>query len=368
MSEKLTIEGKLYPNKHQARLLEQTLEKSRMLYNYCLDMKIKKYKLDGENLHRFEIEKRVSNWDLPSAIRNRIIKRLDLAYATFFRQGGFPRFKQSGRFRSFAVRRFKQDYRFVGGKIMFYKKYGFTPIKVKGLKELINPKEARIVKRASGWYVQIVDEIPVVAPKKVTNIVGIDYGLRYFVADSTGGKVKAPKVFRQMENKLAVQQRQVARKKKGSNNRRKTAQIVARTHERISNKRKDFLHKLSRRYSTFDLVSVEKLNIKGMVKNPYLSKSINDASWGIFTNMLRYKLQMLGGHLVEVNPYQTTQKCSSCGRIAHKTLSTRTHQCECGLVLDRDENASRNILALGLDKAIVDGIAIASRVKQEALN
>ncbi|MFH1565890.1 MAG: RNA-guided endonuclease TnpB family protein [bacterium] len=364
----LIREAKIYPSKTQLDILERLLEESRKLYNQCLEMKIKEYKENNKTLSRFDLQKKVKGYgDMPATLRQMVVYRLNNAYDQFFRRGGFPRFKSYGRYRSIPLRQYGTDYKIDGNYLKTWKKYGLARIKSRGLQTITNPKNARLVKRASGWYLQIIDEVVEIKPKRVKNAVGIDFGLKHFVVDTDGNKIKPPKYFRKTEKKLAIQQRLLSKKKKGGKNRNKARQIVARTHEKIANQRKDFLHKLSYKYaSSYDLVCIEDLNIKGMGRNKHLAKSISDASWGIFANMASYKLKMLGGHLVKVNPRFTTQKCSECGELIQKSLSVRTHICtSCGYVVDRDENASRNILFLGLDKATGEGISIENPMNQE---
>lgn len=370
---KITREAKIYPNQTQLAELERLLEEARQLYNHCLEIKIKAYKKNRKNISRFKLSKKVKKYgNMPATLRQMVVYRLNNAYEYFFKKrNGFPRFKSKNRFRSIPLRQYGVDYRIEGKYLISWKKYGLNRIKIRGLQKLNNPSMGRLVKRASGWYLQITDEIKEAKPKKVVKkAVGVDFGLRYFIVDTNGNKVKPPQYFKKTEKKLAIQQRQLSKKKKGGSNRDKARQIVARTHEKIANQRKDFLHKLSHKYANnYDLVCVEDLNIKGMVKNKHLSKSITDASWGIFINMLSYKLRRLGAYLIKVNPRYTTQKCSQCGELIQKSLSVRTHICtSCGYVADRDENASRNILSLGLGKAIGEGISVESPANQEALS
>lgn len=351
----LTREAKIYPNKKQGETLEQLLEKSRMLYNHCLALKKDTYINEGKTITRFDLQKQVKEMgDMPATLRQMVVYRLNNAYEQFFRRGGYPRFKKYGRYRSIPLRQYGNDYKIEDKHLSAWKKYGLQGIKMRGLQKLENPKQARIVKRVSGWYLQVCDEVGIAKPKEVKKTVGIDFGLKYFIADSGGKKVLPPKIFRKTEKKLAIQQRFASKKKRGSKNRSKAFQIVAKTHETIVNQRKDFLHKTSRYYANnYDLVAIEDLNIKGMTRNKHLSKSISDTSWGQFANMLCYKLKMLGGQMVKVNPRYTSQKCSGCGEIVQKSLSVRTHIClNCGLVMDRDENASLNILFLALGKGI----------------
>ena len=147
-------------------------------------------------------------------------------------------------------------------------------------------------------------------------------------------------------------------KKLKSKNRRKSRLKIAKIHEKITDQRLDFFHKLSNRLTkSFQLVAFEKLNVKGMVKNRYLAKSISDASWSRFLQQLRYKAAEAGIWAVEINARKTSQTCSGCGAIVPKTLATRKHQCPfCGLTLDRDINAARNILQLAINTVGATGI------------
>lgn len=357
----VTREARIYPNKKQIETLEQLLEKSRMIYNHCLALKKDTYIKDKKTITRFELQKQVKEMgDMPATLRQMIVYRLNNAYEQFFRRGGYPRFKKYGRYRSIPLRQYGTDYKIDGVYLNTWKKYGLQGIKMRGLQKLNNPTQARIVKRASGWYFQVCDEVEIAEPVKVEKAVGIDLGLKYFIVDTDKKKIEAPKIFRKSEMKLSHQQRQADKKKRGSNKKKKAYQIIARTQEKIANQRKDFLHKTSRYYvNNYDLVAMEDLNIRGMVRNHCLSKSISDASWGTFANMLSYKMKILGKHLVKVAPQYTSQTCSGCGEIVKKSLSVRTHIClSCGLVLCRDENASRNIIKKGLDKANGEGISL----------
>lgn len=178
---------------------------------------------------------------------------------------------------------------------------------------------------------------------------GIDVGLNSYAVLSDGARIENPRYYRKEERRLARLQRQLSRKKKGSQNKEKTRIKVARRHEKIENRRNDFLHKASRQIAdTYETVYVEDLKITNMVRNHCLAKSISDVSWGKFTRMIAYKAEGAGGRLIKVDPKNTSQLCSQCGEIVEKTLSRRIHVCPyCGLVMDRDRNGALNILKRG---------------------
>jgi putative transposase len=211
-------------------------------------------------------------------------------------------------------------------------------------------KFARIVLRPSGWYLQGVCETePEVLPKK-DNAVGLDMGIRYLVADSNGHIIENPKHAKKSAKKLARAQRKQASCKKGSQRRKKAKHLVARIHERISNQRKDTLHKASHHYvNSYQTIAIEDLKPANMVRNHCLAFSIADASWGMFRHYLESKAEHAGRQVIAVAPHYTSQTCSQCGEYVHKSLSVRTHVCpHCGYIADRDENAARNIVHAGL--------------------
>ena len=179
--------------------------------------------------------------------------------------------------------------------------------------------------------------------------VGIDVGLSSFLADSDGRFVDNPKHLAGSGKKLARRQRSLSRKKKGSSRRVKARVRVARTHEKIRNQRLDFLHKTANYYvRNYGTVFIEDLKIRNMVKNRHLSRSISDAGWGTFFDLLACKAEEAGRLVVRVAPHGTSQDCSGCGVKVPKDLSIRIHRCDtCGLVMDRDLNAAMNILRLG---------------------
>ncbi|MEH2241052.1 RNA-guided endonuclease InsQ/TnpB family protein [Nostoc sp.] len=239
--------------------------------------------------------------------------------------------------------------------ITFTDKNGIGRLKLKGTRDLhfyqINQiKRVRLVKRADGVYAQFcidVNRRELIAPTHQT--VGLDVGLESFYTDSLGQKIENPRFYRTGEQKMKRSQRLVSRKVKGSNNRRFARKRLGRVHLKISRQRFDHAVKLARCVITSnDVVVYENLRIKNMVKNHCLAKSINDAGWYQFRVWLEYFGKVFKRITIAVNPSYTSQECSNCGVIVKKSLSTRTHVCQCGCKLDRDHNASINILNSGL--------------------
>ncbi len=347
---KLTFEAKLNPTNQQEQKLLEMFYNARKLYNKMLETKINTYKNEKKNVSRFDLQKQFKTEykGLPATLNQMMAYRVNVAYDRFFNKlGKFPRFKSSNRFRSIELRQYEIDYRFQGNKLCIWKQVG--KIRMRGFRKGNNYGMGRIVKRASGWYFQYRTEVKERKPiKKIKLAVGIDVGLKSFLTDSKRNEVKPPKFFRKSEYLIRIKQRRVSKAVKYSNRRKKKINLLAKAYEHIANQRRDWLHKLSRKYADkYDMVAVEKLNIRGMVRNHFLAKSIQDSAWNMFTNMLAYKMQILGRHFIEVNPEYTSQKCSGCGEITPKSLSVRTHICPyCNLMVGRDENAAKNILQL----------------------
>ena len=212
-------------------------------------------------------------------------------------------------------------------------------------------KTCTVLKDGEKWYVCFSCEYEAERLPENTESVGIDVGLKSFAALSNGEFIESPRFFRKEESALAKAQRNFdkVKHKHGSKERKAAKKVVRRVHERVKNRRHNFVHQQSRRLvNCFGLISVEKLNVKGMVQNRCLAKSISDAAWTQFRNVLTTKAESAGRLVVAVNPAYTSQDCSACGYRAKKKLSERWHHCPmCGLVLDRDTNAAVNINALG---------------------
>ena len=181
------------------------------------------------------------------------------------------------------------------------------------------------------------------------NKVGVDLGILNYIYDSNGNHFDNPKYLNESFKKLAKAQKKLSKKKKGAINRNKQRLKTAIIHERITNQRNDFLHKLSRYYiNNCSLIAIENLNVKGLIKLSYNAKNIIDASWSRFIQMLEYKAERAGVQIAKVEPGGTTQTCSSCGTEIYKNLWNRIHKCECGHEIERDYNSAKEILKRAL--------------------
>ena len=211
-------------------------------------------------------------------------------------------------------------------------------------------KRVRVVRRADGYYAQFCINVERTEESVSTGkAIGIDVGLNHFYTDSNGETVANPRYLRKSEKALKRLQKRVSRKKKGSSNRKKAINKLGRKHLKVSRQRKDFAIKTALyAVKSSDFVAYEDLQTKNMVENHKLAKSISDAAWDQFALWLQYFGRVYGKTVIAVAPVYTSQDCSVCGNIVKKLLSTRTHICCCGAVLDRDHNAAINILVKGL--------------------
>ncbi|MBD2196718.1 MULTISPECIES: RNA-guided endonuclease InsQ/TnpB family protein [Calothrix] len=266
---------------------------------------------------------------------------------------GYPKFQKNNRSVEYKTSGWKLSQ--TRKQITFTDKKGIGNLKLKGtwdlnFYQLEQIKRVRLVRRADGYYVQFlvsVDNKVEIPPTGKT--IGLDVGLKEFYTDSNGHSEPNPRFYRTGEKRLKFKQRLVQRKKKGSINRNKAIHKLGRVHLKISRQRQEHAKRIARCViQSHDLVAYEDLRIKNLVKNNCLAKSINDAGWYQFRKWLEYFGVKFGRITVAVNPAYTSQQCSNCGAIVKKSLSTRTHVCECGFVLDRDWNAAINILKLAL--------------------
>jgi putative transposase len=356
---------RLYPNKTQTKALENTLEICRYAYNQLLACQKASYVEHGKLVSQYDQNLKLTQMksvnpllsNVHSQILQNISKRIRDAYTNFFARkklglkSGLPRFKKYGKYKSLTFP--QSGFKIVEtGKrldVLEMSKIGDIPIRLHRTVEG-KVKTLTVKRMPSGKWFAIFSCRIVEQPKmKLFEDVGIDVGLKSFAVLSDGQHVDNPRFYRKKENRLKRLQRRLSRANKGSRNRSKLRSKVALTHEKVENCRKDFLHKTSRMIADrYKFVYVEDLKITNMVKNHCLAKSISDAGWGAFVRMLAYKEAESGGQLVKVNPKGTTQQCSRCKKTVEKHLSDRIHECPfCGLVLDRDLNASRNILRIG---------------------
>ena len=263
---------------------------------------------------------------------------------------GMLRFARYGEYRTFTYNQSGYNLERHSDKdLLWLSKIGFVEIR-KHREPIGNIKQIIVSRSKSGkWHAIITCKIDNTTIPKLnfSKVAGIDVGIKQFAYDSQGHVTPNPLNLKKMLKPLARIQRKVSRRQKGSNNRKKAVRWYQRIHERIAHRRRDFHHKLSTQYArNNDVVFVERLAKLNMVKNRRLARNILDSGWGTFCNMLDYKCKML----VEVPARNTTVDCSRCGSMVPKSLAVRIHRCDnCGLVLDRDHNASINILKKGLD-------------------
>jgi putative transposase len=266
---------------------------------------------------------------------------------------GFPRFQKDNR---------SVEYKTSGWslhptkrRITFTDKKGIGEVKLLGKWDIQTIavkliKRVRLVRKADGYYCQFAVDIEVKPESRIDNgELGLDVGLEFFYSDSNGHHEENPRFLRKAEKAIKHAQRQIYKKEKGKNQRSKARRRYAKKHLRVSRQRSEHAKRLARCVCKANaFVAYEDLNVKGMVRNHRLAKSINDVAWTLFRRWLEYFAVKFGTTVVAVNPRMTSQKCSDCGAIVKKSLSTRTHKCACGCQLQRDVNAAINILNRGI--------------------
>ncbi len=282
-----------------------------------------------------------------------MLHRVDRAFQAFFRRvkagekPGYPRFKGRGWYDSFTYPQWGNGVKLDGGRLILSKIGALRLHTDRPLEG--TPQTCTIIRKADGWYACIACE-GVVSPLPPTGkAVGIDVGLESFATLSDGTQIANPRYYRAAERKLKQAQRRLSRRVKGSNRRRKARELLAKAHLKVKRARQEFAHKTARALvNNYDHIAVEKLNIRGMVRNHPLAKSIADAGWGLFLSILIAKAASAGRVVVEVNPAGTSQMCAQCGETVPKRLAVRWHSCPyCGWELHRDQNAALNILKKG---------------------
>ena len=359
-----TFRYRIFPTHSQATALGQSLGACCWLYNHFLEQRKDAWESEKKSLSRYDQSNTIKSLKqkypflanaFSQSLQN-VSTRLDLAFRAFFRrikQGqkpGYPRFRGKFRYDSFT-------YPQLGFKLL---KNVVQLSKIGGVKiNLHRPIEGTIktctVKRTptGKWFVSFacdIDHKPVEQP--VEPSVGIDMGLLSFATLSSGEQVNNPRFFRQEEKSLAKAQQKLSAQKKATQARRKARKVVACVHERINNKRHNFAHQESRKLvNKYNTICVEDLSINDMKKDNFrcINKSIGDAAWRMFLNLLDYKAAETGSQTIKINPAYTSQDCNICGNRQKLKLSDRMYHCSCcGLSINRDVNAALNILSLGL--------------------
>ncbi len=355
-----TYRFRLLPTKEQEVLLNQHFGHSRWVYNHFLNERKEQYQADKKSDNYYKQaatltklkKEEDTKWlkEVNSQTLQFTLRSLDTAFLNLFRGNAkFPKFKSRKHKNTFTIPQFGI---LVGNKISIPKfKEG---IKVKLHREVKGKiGKMNITKTPTGkYYVSIFTEQEAEELPKTNKQVGIDLGLKDFVITSDNKKFKNNRYTKKYAKQLKKAQQHLSRKQKGSNGFEKQKLKVAKIHEKIASCRLDTLHKVSiELVKNYDLISVEDLNVKGMIKNHKLSKHIADASWGNFVTLLQYKCDWYGKELLKVNRfYPSSKSCGDCGWINQELkLSDREWTCKsCGVVHDRDVNASRNILKEGL--------------------
>jgi putative transposase len=374
-----TFRYKLKPTDEQANIFSQWLCTCRYVYNLALEYWTYLYSQKGVSISKFDLinelpeMKKVEGFEwirnVPALTLQAVMERLDNSYQKFFKGAGFPKFARRDRYKSFLIKNNSQLSEIqIFGNIIKLPKIGF--VKFFNSREVEGKiKTATIRKEADGWYISVSFEGKTEPLPETDNEIALDLGVKYFAYPSEGEPIENPKHYHKYQDELRVLQRSLQRKKKGSKNRNKVKNAIARLHQKIANVRRDFLQKVSTKLlSENQAVVVEDLQIKNLVRKSKpkfsedgktylknnrkqkagLSKSILDAGWGMFCNILKYKAKWLGRTFAKVAPHYTSMDCSTdgCGyRAEAMPLSIREWQCpDCGVLHERDHNASKNIL------------------------
>jgi IS605 OrfB family transposase len=372
-----TYQEKLRPTPAQERELERVLWRCRTLYNTALEQRISLWKQRGMSISRYqqEAELKALRAEMPeyagihSHVLQDVLARLDKTYQAFFRRiqngetPGFPRFHGRNRYHSCTYKEYGNGARLDNGYLVLSK---IGRIAVRWSRPIQGTiKTVTISKEADGWYVSFAcAEVPTEPLPLTGKETGIDVGLRVFLITAEGDIVENPRHYRTSERELKKANQQVSRRTKGSHRRAKAAQQCAKKHQHVRRQRSDFHRKtalaLVRQYDTIYVEAITPSNLSrrpapkqdenggyehnGAKRRAGLNKSIHDAGWRHFLSLLAYKAACAGKRVEAVNPAYTSQDCSGCGARIEKSLSVRTHVCRnCGLMLDRDENAARNI-------------------------
>ena len=357
-----TFRYRLYPSRAQEHLLEQTLETCRRFYNACLAERKEAYEQRGESIGKYAQLREVKELkatnpysaNIHSHILQVVVSDLDRAFQAFFRRiklgeiPGYPRFKGKDRFDSIGLKEYGNGFKIDGRRL---KISGVGRVRMRWHRPIEGRiKTLRIRHAADGWYASFACEVERQLLPETGQAVGADVGISTLIATSDGQRIENPKWYHAEQAELRILQRTVSRREKGGSNRRKAVVQLQRKHAKIANRRRDYLDKQVHDWVVqYDLIALEDLRIMNMVQNHNFAKSILDGGWGYLKQQLTFKAAEAGRELVLVKPAYTSRTCSHCGQIFEDfTLADRWVECECGLSLDRDVNAARNILKRAL--------------------
>lgn len=355
---------RIYPNREQAAKIEQTLGVCRLVYNLALGIKVDTYRQHGIILTAVDLcnqlpdLKKECSWiaEVNSQSLQASIRKIDTAFKNFFKGKGYPKFKKKSGYQSFQCPANTRKVDFDKG-LLTVPKIPNIPITIDRKFEG-RIKTITISRTPTGkYYASILVDTGVTLPNKPEvsdNAIGIDLGITHFAIISDGTKIDNGRFYKNGLQRLRVLQKRAARKKKGSNNRKKALRRVALQHEKIVNQRRDFLHKLSTEIvceNQATTICVETLAVKNMVKNRSLAQAISDAGWAEFVRQLEYKCDWYGKNLIKIGRFEaSTKTCNDCGYVNKELkLSDRSWTCnECSSTHDRDINAAKNIKFMGL--------------------
>ena len=372
-----TFKYKLLPTPAQERTLAFVVRRCRELYNAALQERRDAWQKCGVSITAASQsaqlpaikEVRPEYRDIHSQVLQDVLTRLDRAFQAFFRrmqageQPGYPRFQGTNRYTSFTYKQFGNGATLDNGFLVLSK---IGRVAVRWSRPLAGtPKTVTLSHEADGWYVCFsCAEVPTHPLPPTGKETGIDVGLKVFLITSEGDAVENPRHHRTAEKHLKKAQRRVSRRKKGGKRRRKAVALLKRKHQQVQRQRRDFHHKTALALlQQYDTVYLEDLRVVNMVRNHHLAKSIADAGWAQFRTILEGKAVYAGRQVVAVPAQYTSQDCSGCGERVPKSLSIRTHVCtNCGLVMDRDENAARNIQWAG--QALRGVVALATAMNR----
>ena len=357
-----TYKYKLYPTPEQERALETVLYRCRTLYNVALEERKTAWERCGVSVSYYQQKAELPDLkagcpeyaEVNAQVLQDVVLRVERAFQAFFRRvqagekPGYPRFQGRNRYHSFTYPQYGGG-AVVDGGMLSLSKIGRVPIRLHRPLEG-PPKTVTISREADGWYACIsCADVPANPLPSTGQDTGIDVGVKVFLVTAQGVVFENPRHLRKAERSIAKCQRHVARRKKGSHRRRKAVARLAKAYQDVRRQRADFHHKTALALlRANDTIYLEDLQVANLVRNPTLAKSISDAGWAQFRTILEGKAAYAGRRVIAVHPAYTSQECSGCGALVRKSLSVRTHVCtSCGLVLDRDENAARNIQRAG---------------------